>query len=230
MDRSVTLSRKPTQPNRDGGSGCYPRVHGENLWRFGRKGGGPITGGCRGTCLVGTGQVVGRGFGGNGRMATVTVERGWMEISRRAPTGRRGNGAEWLGENPSYWKGAGSTSVETVTQRPVVRVEGRRVVVGREGIPALVGLAIGVPRAGSSCSQVESRCHRGSGRVSVGGVHGVGRRYPGVLSSTKAAPRRMTRQGGSWHVVPSTPSAEWPRYTKRERRDRCWLGGQLLFF
>ena len=23
---------------------------------------------------------------------------------------------------------------------------------------------------------------------------------------------------------------EWPRYTKRERKDRCWLGGQLLFF
>ena len=23
---------------------------------------------------------------------------------------------------------------------------------------------------------------------------------------------------------------EWPRYMKRERRDRYWLGGQLLFF
>ena len=34
--------------------------------------------------------------------------------------------------------------------------------------------------AGSSRSQMESRCHRGSGRVSVGGVHGVGRRYPGA--------------------------------------------------
>ena len=25
-------------------------------------------------------------------------------------------------------------------------------------------------------------------------------------------------------------TVEWPRYTERERRDRCWLGGQLLFF
>ena len=39
---------------------------------------------------------------------------------------------------------AGSTSVETVTQRPVVGVEGRRVVVGREGAPALVGLGTSV--------------------------------------------------------------------------------------
>ena len=127
------------------------------------------------------------------------------------------NGTRWLGENPSYWKGAGSTSVETVTQGPVVGVEGRRVVVGREGTPAFVGLGTSVPgfRDGRRrlaavccqavvicgsllgcrgaltrekptsvgwipCSQVESRCHRGSGRVSVGGVHGVGRRYPGV--------------------------------------------------
>ena len=29
VDRSVTSSRKPTQLNRDGGSGCYPRVRGE---------------------------------------------------------------------------------------------------------------------------------------------------------------------------------------------------------
>ena len=55
------------------------------------------------------------------------------------------NGTGWLGENPSYWEGAGSTSVETVTQRPVVDVEGRRVVVGREGTPALVGLGTSVP-------------------------------------------------------------------------------------
>ena len=71
---------------------------------------------------------------------------------------------------------------------------------------------------------MESRCHRGSGRVSVGGVHGVGRRYPGVpvfkqlLSRSelagnanpvvrvlhKAAPRRMTGQeapGMSWSTV-----------------------------
>ena len=47
--RSVTLSRKPTQPNRGGGSGCYPRVHGEKLWRFGGKSGGPSTGGFLGT-------------------------------------------------------------------------------------------------------------------------------------------------------------------------------------
>ena len=31
-------------------------------------------------------------------------------------------------------------------------------------------------------------------------------------------------------VLPSTPSVEWPRHIKRGRRDRCWLGGQLLFF
>jgi len=127
------------------------------------------------------------------------------------------NGTGWLGENPSYWEGAGSTSVETVTQRPVVGVEGRRVVVGREGTPALVGLGTSVlgfkdgrRRLAAVCCQLmvflrqslglsrgvdegetdecrldprvrkESRCHRGSGRVSVGGVHGVGRRYPEV--------------------------------------------------
>ena len=28
----------------------------------------------------------------------------------------------------------------------------------------------------------------------------------------------------------SSLSVEWPRYTKRERGDRCWLGGQLIFF
>ena len=103
------------------------------------------------------------------------------------------------------------------TQRPVVGVEGRRVVVGREGAPALVGLGTSVlgfkdgrRRLAAVCCQLmvflrqslglsrgvdegetdecrldprvrkESRCHRGSGRVSVGGVHGVGRRYPEV--------------------------------------------------
>ena len=79
MDRSVTLSRKPTQPNREGGNGCYPRVRGENPWRFGGKRGGPITGGSLGMCLVGTEQVVGRGFGGNSRMVTLAVERGGWE-------------------------------------------------------------------------------------------------------------------------------------------------------
>ena len=90
VDRSVTLSRKPTQPNRDGGSGYYPRVRGEDLWRFRGKGGGPVTGGSLGTCLVGTGRVVGRGFGENGRIVTVAVDRGRMRIARRAPAGRRG--------------------------------------------------------------------------------------------------------------------------------------------
>ena len=56
VDRSVTLSRKPTQPNRDGGSGCYPPFGGENLWWFGGKCGGPST--------EGLWQVVGRGFSG----------------------------------------------------------------------------------------------------------------------------------------------------------------------
>ena len=36
-------------------------------------------------------------------------------------------------------------SVETVTQGPVVGVEGRRVVVGRGGTPSLVGLGTSVP-------------------------------------------------------------------------------------
>ena len=74
VDRSVTLSRKSTQPNRDGGSGCYPRVRGENLWRFGGKGGGPSADGSLETCLVEAGRLVDRGFGGNGRMVTVAVE------------------------------------------------------------------------------------------------------------------------------------------------------------
>ena len=55
------------------------------------------------------------------------------------------NGTGWLGENPSYWKGTRITSVETVPQGLVVGVEGRRVVVGREGTPALVGLGTSVP-------------------------------------------------------------------------------------
>ena len=75
--------------------------------------------------------------------------------------------------------------------------------------------------AGSSCSQMESRCHRGSGRLSVGGDHGVGRRYPGVpvfkqvLSRSKLARRCQScgpcppkggaegddGKGGSWHVL-----------------------------
>ena len=88
MDGSVTLSRKPTEPNRGGGSGCYPRVHGENLWRFGGKGGGPSTGGSLGTCLVGAGRLVGRGFGGNGRMVSTAVEKGRVGIGGRAPAGR----------------------------------------------------------------------------------------------------------------------------------------------
>ena len=90
MDRSVTLWRKRTQANRDGGSGCYPRVRGENPWWFGGKGGGPITCGSLGTCLVGTWQVVGRGSGENSRMVTVEVERGRVGIARPAPAGRRG--------------------------------------------------------------------------------------------------------------------------------------------
>ena len=82
MDKSVTMSRKPSQSDRNGGSGCYPRVLGENVWRFGGNGGDPSA---EGLC-----QVVGRGFGGNGRKVTVAVERGRMGIARRAPAGRRG--------------------------------------------------------------------------------------------------------------------------------------------
>ena len=87
---------------------------------------------------------MGRSFSGNGRMVTVAVERGRVGIARRAPAGRRGTEPGGSAENPSYWKGGGSTSVETVTQRPVVGVEGRRAVVGREGSPALVGLGTSV--------------------------------------------------------------------------------------
>ena len=82
VNRSVTLSRKPIQPNRDGGSGRYPRVRGENIRRFGGKGG--VLG------TEGLWQVVGRGFGGNGDMVTVTVERGRVRIARRAPAGQLG--------------------------------------------------------------------------------------------------------------------------------------------
>ena len=63
--------------------------------------------------MVGTGQVVGRGFGGNGRMVTVAVERGRMGIARRAPVGRRG------------MEPGGSV-------KPVV-LEGGREYVGRDG-------------------------------------------------------------------------------------------------
>ena len=79
---TATLSRKPSQSNRNGGSGCYPRVRGDNLWRIGGNGGGPI--------IEGLWQVVDRGFGGNGRMVTVAVERSRVGIARRAPAGRRG--------------------------------------------------------------------------------------------------------------------------------------------
>ena len=52
-----------------------------NLWRSGGKGGGPSTEGLR--------QVMGRGFGGNGRTVTVAaVERRRVVIARRAPAER----------------------------------------------------------------------------------------------------------------------------------------------
>ena len=82
MDRLVTLSKKPTQLNRNGEGGRYPRVRGENLCRFGGKGGGPST--------EGLWQVVGHGFSGNGRVVTVAVERGTVGITRRAAAGLRG--------------------------------------------------------------------------------------------------------------------------------------------
>ena len=78
---TATLSRKPSQSNRNGGSGCYLRVRGENLWRFSGEGGGLST--------EGFWQVVGRGFGGNGRTVTVAaVERRRVVIARRAPAER----------------------------------------------------------------------------------------------------------------------------------------------
>ena len=89
VDRSVTLSRKPTQLSRDGGSGCHPRVRGENLWRFSGKGERPSTGGSLGTCLVGAGQVVDRSFGIR-QGGNLALERGMVGIARRTPSGRRG--------------------------------------------------------------------------------------------------------------------------------------------
>ena len=71
-----------------------------------------------------------------------------------------------------------------------------------------VGLSRGVDEresrrvsAVSSCSQMESRCGQGSGRVSVGSVHGVGLRYPGVpafrqLLSRSELARRCQSCGG----------------------------------
>ena len=38
--------------------------------------------------LVGAGWLVGRGFGGNGRMVTAAVEEGRVGIGGRAPAGR----------------------------------------------------------------------------------------------------------------------------------------------
>ena len=63
-----------------------------------------------------------------------------MRIARRAPVARRGTEPDGSVKTRRIGRGAGSTSVESVTQRPVVVVEGSRVVVGRGGSPALVGL------------------------------------------------------------------------------------------
>ena len=66
-DRSVTISRKTTQP--DGGNGCYPRVRREHRQAvtFGVKDGTPSTvARAAGSCVVRSVQVVGRGTGGIG--------------------------------------------------------------------------------------------------------------------------------------------------------------------
>ena len=89
MDRSVRFSKKPTQSNRDGGSGGYCGVREENPWWFGRNGGCSTIGGSKATSSIGTRQVVGRGFSGNSRIVTVAVDRDRAEIARRAPAGRR---------------------------------------------------------------------------------------------------------------------------------------------
>ena len=49
-------------------------------------------------------------------------------------------------------------SVETVTQGPVLGVEGRRMVVGREGTPALVGLGTSVPGFRGSRRRLAAMC------------------------------------------------------------------------
>jgi len=89
VDRSVKLSRKPTQPNRGGGSGCYPLLEstGKNC------GGSAEKVGARAQVvlwerLVGAGRLVGRGFGGNGRMVTTAVEKGRVGIGGCTPAGR----------------------------------------------------------------------------------------------------------------------------------------------
>ena len=123
VDISVTSSRKPTQQNRDGGSGRYPRVRGENVRWLGEKGVGLIS--------KDLWQVVGRWFAVNGQDSNRRGEQRQGENRQARSGGTTRNGTGWLGENPSYWKGAGSTLVGTVTQTPVVGVDGRRVVVGR---------------------------------------------------------------------------------------------------
>ena len=88
MDRSVTLSRRPTQPNAMEGVAAILESA-EKTWRFGGKGGGPSTGGSLGTCLVGGGRLVDYGFGGNGRMVTAAVERGSVKALVCWATGKK---------------------------------------------------------------------------------------------------------------------------------------------
>ena len=68
-------------------------------------------------------------------MVTVAVERGRIRITRCAPVARQGTEPGGSVKTRRFVRGAGRT-VETVTQRPVVGVEGCRVVVGRGRSPA----------------------------------------------------------------------------------------------
>ena len=126
------------------------------------------------------------------------------------------NGTGWLSENPSYWEGAGSTSVETVTQRPVVGVEGRRGVVGREGAPALVGLGTSVlgfkdgrRRLAAVCCQAVVFC--------------------GSLLGSRGALTREKPTSVGWILVFANGVSVSPRLWEGLRGWRLWRGTKIAW-
>ena len=147
-------------------------------------------------------------------MVTVAVERGRVGIARRAPAGRRGTEPGGSAENPSYWKGGGSTSVETVTQRPVVGVEGRRAVVGREGSPALVGLGTSVPG------------FRG-GRRRLAAVYCQAVIICGSLLGCRGALTREKPTSVGWILVFANGISVSPRLWEGLRGWRSWRGTKI---
>ena len=72
---------------------------------------GPEHSSSPGTRLVGTGQLVGRGVGGNGGVVTRRGRKEQVGNSQPRSGGATENGTGWFDENPSYWNGVGSTSV-----------------------------------------------------------------------------------------------------------------------